>query len=134
MASGTMYSDLIGVPFLDRGRDPQKGLDCYGLAIELFRRHGIDLPPYWVSCVDASLINKTIAEEKENWQLVGIEVVPSLAVVRFNSGYLNHVLVNIGNGKFIHTGRKIGVRIERFDDSYWRRRYEGFYVPKEVKF
>lgn len=127
-----LYEDLLGVPFKDGGRNPKEGLDCYGLAIEVFRRHGIELPPYWVSCTDTSLIDKTIAEERKHWRHVGIEVVPSLAVTRFNSGDLNHVLINIGHGRFIHTGFKIGVRIERFDDLYWRKRYDGFYIPKEV--
>ena len=38
------YDDLIGIPYVDYGRDPHKGLDCWGLAMELYRRRGIQLP------------------------------------------------------------------------------------------
>ena len=36
-------SDLIGVPFVEFGRDKENGLDCYGLAIEVEKRLGKDL-------------------------------------------------------------------------------------------
>jgi len=127
-----MYEDLLGVPFQNRGRDPKTGLDCYGLAIEVFRRHGIQLPEFWISCMDFSTIEKTMEEQKSRWVRVGIDVVPSIAVIRLRSKHYNHVLINIGRGRFIHTRRNTGVQIERFDDLYWRNRYDGFYIPKEA--
>lgn len=127
-----MYEDLLGVPFRNRGRDSKTGLDCYGLAIEVFRRHGIRLPEFWISCMDFSTIEKTMEEQKSRWVRVGIDVVPSIAIIRLRSEHYNHVLVNIGHGRFIHTRRSVGVQIERFDDLYWRKRYDGFYVPKGV--
>lgn len=33
-------SDLVGVPFVPFGRDAKKGLDCYGLVLEVARRYG----------------------------------------------------------------------------------------------
>jgi cell wall-associated NlpC family hydrolase len=126
-----MYEDLLGVPFQNRGRDPKIGLDCYGLAIEIFRRHGIQLPEFWIHCLDFSTIEKTIGEQKARWIRVGIDVIPSIAVIRLRSKHYNHVLINIGRGRFIHTRRSVGVQIERFDDLYWRKRYDGFYIPKE---
>ena len=35
------YDDLIGVPFVDGGRD-KNGLDCWGLVKEAFRRQGCE--------------------------------------------------------------------------------------------
>lgn len=127
-----MYEDLLGVPFQNRGRDPKIGFDCYGLAIEIFRRHGIRLPEFWIHCLDFSTIEKTIGEQKARWVRVGIDVIPSIAVIRLRSKHYNHVLINIGCGRFIHTRRNTGVQIERFDALYWRERYDGFYIPKEV--
>lgn len=127
-----IYEDLLGVPFRNRGRDPKTGLDCYGLAMEVFRRHGIQLPEFWISCMDFSTIEKTMGEQKARWIRVGIDVIPSIAVIRLRSKYYNHVLINIGHGRFIHTRQNTGVQIERFDDLYWRERYDGFYIPKEV--
>lgn len=37
------YEDLLVCPYLDFGRDPQKGLDCYGLIIECCKRAGTPL-------------------------------------------------------------------------------------------
>jgi len=125
------YTPLIGIPFVDQGRDPKTGLDCYGLAKEVFRWHGIDLPEFWISCEDASRINQAVGEEKGSGRWIRLEKPqePCLIVLRFNNFQWNHVGVYIGGGKFIHTARKTGVRIERLDHPYWRNRIEGFYIP-----
>ncbi len=41
------FSDLLGVPYLHRGRDPCVGLDCLGVLLEVYHRLGIELeePP-----------------------------------------------------------------------------------------
>ena len=33
-------NDLLGVPYIDNGRDIESGLDCYGLALEVEKRLG----------------------------------------------------------------------------------------------
>lgn len=125
------YADLIGVPFVNRGREVATGLDCYGLAMEVFKRQGIELPEFWISCEDASRINETVEAEKANgrWARIGRPEAPCIIVLRFNRFEWNHVGVYIGAGKFIHTARKTGVRIERLDHPYWRQRIEGYYIP-----
>ena len=40
-------SDLIGVPFVSRGRDPKIGLDCWGLVMEIGRRMGKNIPDFY---------------------------------------------------------------------------------------
>lgn len=126
------YKDLIGVPFANRGREVATGLDCYGLAMEVFRRQGIELPEFWISCEDASRIDRTVAEEKNGGRWIRLErpEAPCLIVLRFNAFKLNHVGIYIGSGKMLHTARKTGVRIERLDHPYWRQRIEGYYIPK----
>ncbi len=124
-----MYRDLLGKLFVNGGRGPD-AYDCYGLAQEVFRRHGIELPDYRVSCEDASRINATIEQEKPLWTELDIPVVPCLVVLRFNSRFYNHVGVYIGKGRFIHTAKKTGVRIDRINDVYWKNRIEGYYLPK----
>ena len=39
------YDDLIGRPFVDGGRGPEN-FDCWGLATDVFRRHGKILPDF----------------------------------------------------------------------------------------
>ncbi len=125
------YSDLIGVPFANRGREVATGLDCYGLAMEVFKRQGIELPEFWISCEDASRIDNTIGAEKTSGRWIELKQPkdPCLIALRFNEFKLNHIGVYIGSGKMLHTARKTGVRIERLDHPYWRQRIEGYYIP-----
>ena len=48
------YDDLIGVPFVDGGRDAKSGLDCWGLVKEVFRRQGYEVPDYHISAIEAA--------------------------------------------------------------------------------
>lgn len=38
------FRDLLGVPFIEGGDDPRRGLDCWGQAAEIARRLGLRLP------------------------------------------------------------------------------------------
>ena len=38
-----IVKDLIGIPYKDHGRD-FSGMDCYGIAIEVLKRFGKNLP------------------------------------------------------------------------------------------
>jgi len=131
-----MYSDLIGIPFKDGGRDV-KGLDCYGLVMEIYRRNGIKLPEYYAPAFDDAGVSAQIEEARTLpiWQKAEGSNPPLLAVmaIKFNSPLCNHTGVYIGNGFFIHTRERIGVNIDRINSPAWRRRIEGFYVYLGVK-
>jgi cell wall-associated NlpC family hydrolase len=126
----TQLNDLIGLPFIDGGRDPAVGLDCWGLSTEVFRRYGINLPDYKISCEDASRIHSEVAEQRAGWRRCEQEIpVPALVVIRFTV-YCDHTGVYIGQGRFIHTRKGLGVNIDRVDNPAWAKRIEGFYVPE----
>lgn len=120
-------ADLIGIEFKNGGRD-KSGMDCWGLTLEVFKRHGIELPDYKISCNAPQLINGQINNERNNWErCVGELPVPALVV--FNDhGICNHVGVYIGGNKFIHARVNIGVAIESIDSPFWKRRIEGVYI------
>lgn len=125
-----VFTDLIGLPFVDGGRDPAAGLDCWGLSTEVFRRYGVELPDYKISCEEASLISHKVNEQRPHWRRCTGEIpVPALVVIRF-AGYCDHTGVYIGNGRFIHTRKGVGVNIDRIDNPAWAKRIEGFYVPE----
>jgi cell wall-associated NlpC family hydrolase len=127
------FDDLIGLPFIDGGRNPAAGLDCWGLSTEVFRRYGIELPDYKISCEDASRINSEINKQKPSWRRCEGEIpVPALVVIRFTV-YCDHTGVYIGRGRFIHTRQGTGVNIDRIDNFAWSKRIEGFYVPEVTK-
>lgn len=126
-------ADLIGAPFVDGGRDPETGLDCWGLAMEVFRRYGIQLPDYRIGCLDETGIDDAAENSRSAWVRCERDAapVPCLLAIRFNNPKLiNHTGVYLGAGRFIHTMQKVGVNISRVDDPAWRHMIEGFYIPK----
>jgi len=126
-----MYKDLIGIPFINNGRDINKGFDCYGLVMEVYRRNGIELPEFYADCTDITSIHDIYVKEKQTpkWIMLNRKDItaPCLVAIRFNSTVVNHTGVYIGNGKFIHTRLKVGVNIDRIDSPAWRNLIEGFY-------
>ncbi len=62
------YEDLIGTPFIDGGRDKGAGLDCWGLAREMFHRQGIDVPDYRISAMRTAEIAREMTAEEMDWE------------------------------------------------------------------
>lgn len=129
------YTDLIGVPFKSEGRDAS-GYDCYGLAMEVYRRYGIRIEEYWACAQDKETINRIYhgAAVNGKWREVdykhGEEIpVPAMVALRFGvpAGVVNHTGVYIGEGKFIHTREKIGVCIDSIYSISWKRQIVGIY-------
>lgn len=127
-------NDLIGVPFVDGGRSKETGFDCWGLVKEVYKRIGIDLFDFDISCREASLINGAIECHRQFWEKVNPydrKNVPCLVVMRFNQPFfLNHTGVYLGNGLFIHTRERLGVNIDRVESPAWKKIIEGYYRPK----
>lgn len=126
------YDDLIGIPFINGGRDRNKGFDCYGLVMEVYRRCGIALPEYTADWDDEEKINSIVQREAGTtaWHCVKAPLpVPCLVALRMGTppGIVNHTGVYIGHGKFIHTRAKIGVCVSRIDSPAWRGVIDGFY-------
>lgn len=126
------YNDLIGVPFVNHGRDITQGLDCYGLVVEVYRRMGIILPEFNADWDDCQKINGIIRGEagKPTWKRCRPPLpTPCVVAIRMGTppGIVNHTGVYIGNRKFIHTRAKIGVCVNRIDSPAWRGVIEAFY-------
>lgn len=125
------YSDLIGVPFRNRGRDVKTGLDCYGLVMEIYRRYGISIPEYTEDFDNLEKVNALITEGvaiKSNWRRVEGELpVPCLVAIRFGvpKGMVNHTGCYIGNGRFIHIRQNIGVCVDNINSPAWKHVIEG---------
>lgn len=112
--------DLLGIRYKHNGRT-KEGFDCYGLAIEVERRFGHELPDMdefksrdrdFMVCKDMAL-TKVVKKVKE-------VPVPTKEgdVILFNNGsILNHIGVYLGDGKYIHCN-KYGVHVERTSTCY----------------
>ena len=127
------YSDLIGVPFKNQGRDKNTGLDCYGLVMEVYKKIGIQLPEYYADWDNVEKINSIIQQEVGTslWKKVdGSHIpIPCVMAIRFGvpKGVVNHTGVYVGNGKFIHIRENVGVCVDRISSPAWKKQIEGFY-------
>jgi cell wall-associated NlpC family hydrolase len=116
----------LGCKYAPHGRDPEKGLDCYGLAICIFRDVGIDLPDPVYADTEIET-NKRIMESLES-------TIPNIklskpepgCVIEFNVlGEPSHIGIFLGGNDFIHASRTTGVVVEKLFN--WQKRVKGFY-------
>lgn len=124
------FADLIGVPYREAGRDTATGLDCYGLLLVVFRRAGIELPAVDYDCITPEIIQSRMAQYKPGWRQIEKPVVPCALAIKNRPPFVNHTGVYIGDGRFLHALKKIGVHQSIIDSPQWRNRIEGFYVPR----
>lgn len=122
-------ANLVGKQFQDGGRGPDV-YDCWGLAADVFRRCGTDLPDYKISCDASPEVSAQMSAERPNWQRCDVvKPVPSL-IVFSDRGLCAHCGVYIGNGRFIHAHERNGVEIVSVNHPFWKNRIEGFYIPR----
>jgi len=124
-------SDLIGFGFKEGGRSKEEGFDCYGLAIEIYRRLGFKLPDYfWVE----DLVERD--ERINEWakqDFIRLENPKPYCIVTFTlrRPYTTHVGVMLENcRRFIHIMPKRNVCIEVLDYMFWEKRVTGYFYPE----
>ncbi len=133
MSLDTTCSALIGVPFKDGGRNPNDGLDCWGLVSFVYALRGNPIEDYLISATESAMIDGMIAmESKSKWVRVALSELKDFDVLVFrldsaHPSFVTHAGVYVGGGKFLHAIEKIGVNQSRVDDMYWRSRCAGAY-------
>lgn len=121
---------LVGVPFVNGGRDPRTGLDCWGLARAAFALWGVDVGDYAIDCRASSRIDAEIDTQRPGWVRLGRPEAPCLVVMRTDMDRpdaCNHTGVVVRPGWFLHTLEKHGAYLERLAHPFWSKRIEGFY-------
>jgi cell wall-associated NlpC family hydrolase len=116
----------IGCKYLPHGRNPGEGLDCYGLAICIYRDMGIALPDPLYSDTDAET-NKRIMQSLEvAIPNVKIDSPEEGCIIEFTVfGEPSHIGIYIGHGDFIHASKTTGVVVDKL--CRWQKRVKGFY-------
>jgi cell wall-associated NlpC family hydrolase len=122
-AAEVQYGDLIGVPFVKGGRT-LRGLDCYGLVREMYRRwYGVELPNYEPAHPSQNEV-ALILSGLQQWERV-TPVEGSMALFKLTSTL--HTGFVLPYGRLIHTwDQSGGVCVERLSD--WKHRIMGCYV------
>jgi hypothetical protein len=125
-----MYSDLIGIPFLNRGRDPKVGVDCWGLIMLAMDRYGVKVPDFKVSCFATPDIHAAFllavggwksAETMSEGTIVGMNMDPEMpdAVQHFGFATDTHTV--------LHTLKKMGSVNMRINHPFIKNKIRGFY-------
>ena len=125
-------SGLVGLPFVDEGRDPGRGLDCWGLVMEVQRQLGREIPDYGVGAHETAAVAAcaTSAAEAEGWTRVATPSpgdVICLAIDKDLPGLTNHFGVVVDGGRFIHALGKLGVCVTPLDHPFFKTRITGYY-------
>lgn len=122
----SMLDDLIGKPFHEDGYGPET-FSCYGLAVEVFRRYGSEIPKTNISvcaCKEASE-----AEIKKHigmyWTRIKRPVEPCVLLINAHPGFAQHIGVYIGNGQMIHVSKNRNVCVDKV--CSWAHKIAGFY-------
>ena len=120
------YADLLGLPFAYGGRGPDQ-FDCYGVAIELCRRHGVILPDY-TSSDDPTRQGELFADGVSRYCLRVDQPQPlDIALFRLGKGHWHCGVVVDGYDRFVHIMERSSVSCEELHDPVWGPRLVGVY-------
>jgi hypothetical protein len=107
---------FLGLPYRWGGTSPQRGFDCSGLSMVVYRLNGLDLPR-------SSQEQWAAGSPVERRQLSKADLVFFRTDRRRK---VSHVGIYLGRGRFIHApGRGKTIRIDSLSNIYFRRRYVG---------
>ena len=105
-----------GVPYRWGGSSPDRGVDCSGLTMAVYRLNGLDLP-------------RTSEEQYRSGTFTDKNNLAAGDLVFFDTagkGRISHVGIYVGDDIFIHApGRGKKVREDRLSSQHYRKRYAG---------
>ena len=117
-------NDLLGVKYTSHGRTKEEGFDCYGIAIEVLKRAGINMPDVFYN--ETNQKKEIIAKIKKLVSYEKIENPVKWCIIMFIlHEQPMHIGVYLGNGQFIHATRNVGVVVEPI--HRYRSKIEGYY-------
>lgn len=123
--------ELLRSRFVDGGRDPATGLDCYGLLMAAAKViDGRCLPDFKVSCFASAVISGKYREALK--QAVKSEVpergdVVALAIDPACPDTVQHFGIMWDSRRFLHTLYKTGPLLTKINDPYWGNKIKGTY-------
>lgn len=132
-----VIDDLIGIPFrlggryqpgAPRGREAERGLDCWGLVMECFRRRGLTVPDPFTSDVAVMAAKDWILAKLTGWVRVSEPAAGLVVELVPGDGVPAHVGYCLDAQRFLHVGDDgAGVIVSRLDRAPWVDRIVGFY-------
>jgi cell wall-associated NlpC family hydrolase len=123
--------ELVGIQFVDGGRTPEEGFDCWGLVKWIYHMRGIELPNYPIPADNRDAVNDKMIKELVKWEKIEQPKEGDMVLLELAEGVPNHVGICLRDGDFIHAYGK-SVVIDRL--RRWNSRVVGFYRPTEESY
>ena len=105
----------LGVPHC-MGGTTMKCIDCSGLLVAVFGKHGIKLPHNSEEQARYGKIIKRMDELKKGDLVFFIRSYKT-------HHFITHAGIYIGDNKFIHTSSTVGVTITSLSDPWWNKKF-----------
>lgn len=118
-------SKYLGLPFVDGGRDPAVGLDCWGLVKHVLNQEfEIELPSLqYNSALNSAEVGVMARDESQDWrkQWRKVSDIKEADVILFRlHGHPSHVGIGIGgDADFLHTEPGKSCVIECAKSLFW---------------
>lgn len=112
-------SDLIGIPYKDKGRD-KSGYDCYGLVIECEKRLGKKLNDVVYDNHDIKLAQENVP----TLNLVKTDIIKEGTVIEMHGCGELHIGFALDQKRMIHATTNQGVRISLINPRLIANLYE----------
>jgi cell wall-associated NlpC family hydrolase len=123
-----LYADLIGKPFLTGARGPD-AYDCVGLAIEMQRRQGRDVPDYGSTPEELARVYDPEAGIFGPCRKVSRPEVGCVVLMRGLGGTEMHLGTLVDPFRMLHAHESAkSVVTEVLNRTYWGNRILGYYV------
>ena len=138
----------LGTPFHPHGRTKGAGVDCVGLAAQIYIALGLihEFKPPTYTVGGADLMSKSAIEEfltclpelrpvfgtETRLQTIGCEIIPGDLLVFQMGRVTHHVGLAMSETEFLHCHQHTPVRINDLRDPTWLGRLRRVYRPTEV--
>lgn len=129
------WDKYIGLPFLNKGRDKEEGLDCWGL-LRLVHRDmlGVTHPSYeedyQESTANTEVASAFYSGMEGPWEEVSSAPKELDVVILTLSGKPFHCGVVTVPGYMLHILKGCGAVVESYTNRHWLRRIDGIYRYK----
>jgi len=129
-----LVDKYVGIPYVDNGRDPAVGLDCWGLIIsiikDLYGYNGLPDPKYRKFTLLRRKVDMFKDYDMFYWAdtVKGEPVCGDFILIRV-IGIAMHGGIYVANGEFLHAVAGKGIRLCNM--PFWKKQVQGIYRLKD---
>ena len=122
------YDDVLRAPFVDGGRTPADGFDCFGLIRFLLERDGRPVADtFYETALDAGNVAALIEHERRiRAKRATADDVGAVVLMRYDKTFVNHLGLIVEPRRFVHALKPYGVIVCSTDRPPWKSRIAGF--------